>query len=146
MDRLKEYIKTRLKTNHFISHMGIELEHVEKGRSDLQIKVKQHHLQQNGFTHGGVIATLCDVATGIAAYTEVPEGKNVVTADLKVSFMNPGVAPVVEAVGRVKKAGNLLYFCEAEVFDLNGLDRKLIATATAIMVAVDIPLAGEPAK
>jgi uncharacterized protein (TIGR00369 family) len=143
MDRLKEYINSRLKTNHFISHMGIEMVHVEKGRADLQIKVKQHHLQQNGFTHGGVTATLCDVATGIAAYTQVPEGKNVVTADLKISYMNPGTAPIVEAIGRVKKAGNLLYFCEAEVFDVDGLERKLIATATAIMVAVDIPLSHE---
>lgn len=140
MERLKEYIHSRLKTNHFIAHMGIEMVHIEIGRADLQIKVKQHHLQQNGFTHGGVTATLCDVATGIAAYTQVPDGKNVVTADLKISYMNPGVAPVIEAVGRVKKAGNLLFFCEAEVYDVNGLERKLIATATAIMVAVDIPL------
>jgi hypothetical protein len=44
-------------------------------------------------------------------------------------------------VGIVKKAGNTLFFCEAEVFDIQGLERKLIATATAIMVAVDIPLA-----
>lgn len=140
MDKLKQYIKSRLETNHFISHMGIELVHIEKGRADLQIQVKKHHLQQNGFTHGGVTATLCDVATGIAAYTQAPDGKNVVTADLKISYLNPGVAPVVEAIGIVKKAGNTLFFCEAEVYDVNGLDRKLIATANAIMVAVDIPL------
>lgn len=143
MDKLKEYINSRLKTNHFISHMGIEMVHVEKGRADLKIAVKEHHLQQNGFTHGGVTATLCDVATGIAAYTEAPEGKNVVTADLKITYMNPGVAPVILAQGKVVKAGNLLFFCEADVYDVDGDEMRLIARATAIMVAVDIPLAHE---
>lgn len=147
MDKLHQYIESRLKTNHFISHMGLVLSSIEKGLANVDVDVKTHHLQQNGFTHGGVIATLCDVATGIAAYTLVPEGKNVVTADLKISYLNPSVAPLVRASGRVKKAGKMLYFCEAEVFDIIDGVESLIATATAIMVAVDIPLsAAENAK
>lgn len=140
MDKLHQYIQSRLETNHFISHMGLELSHLGKGEAHIDVNVKTHHLQQNGFTHGGVIATMCDVATGIAAYTVVPEGKNVVTADLKISYLNPSTAALVRAAGTVKKSGNLLYFCEAEVFDILDGTERLIATATAIMVAVDIPL------
>jgi uncharacterized protein (TIGR00369 family) len=140
MDALHQYIESRLKTNHFIAHMGIELVSIADGNTTLAVNIAKHHLQQNGFTHGGVIATLCDVATGIAAYTRVPEGKNVVTADLKISYLNPSVARIVQARGTVKKAGNLLFFCEAEVYDMLEEGEKLVATATAIMVAVDIPL------
>jgi uncharacterized protein (TIGR00369 family) len=141
MNEIYEYIQSRLKTNYFTRHMGIELLAVSEGRAELEINIEQHHLQQNGFTHGGVTATICDVATGIAAYTTAQKGKNVVTADLKISYLNPSVAPVIRAVGRVKKAGNLMIFCEADVFDILEGEQKLVATATAIMVAVDIPLA-----
>ncbi len=140
MENLYQYIKSRLETNYFIAHMGLELTSVAVGEAEIEVQIQKQHLQQNGFTHGGVTATLCDVATGIAAYTAAPEGKTVVTADLKISYLNPSTAPVVRAKGTVKKAGNLLFFCEAEVFDVLNGDEKLVATATAIMVAVDIPL------
>jgi uncharacterized protein (TIGR00369 family) len=137
---LKEYIQTRLKANQFIQHLGMELIDLGKGEAEVALDIKEFHLQQNGFMHGGVTASLADVATGIAAYTLVPEGKNVVTADLKISYLNPGTAARVKARGRVIKGGNLLYFCEAEIFDLLPGEEKLIASATAIMIAVDIPL------
>jgi uncharacterized protein (TIGR00369 family) len=141
MEDLKEYLQERLKNNHFINHMGLVLDDVSKGEAKLSLSVKQYHLQQNGFTHGGVTATLCDVATGIAAYTAVAEGKNVVTVDLKISYVNPSVAENVVAIGRVVKSGNFLVFCEGEVFDmLEDGSKKLVATCTSIMAAVDIPV------
>ena len=116
------------------------MQSLEIGKAELRLEVEEHHLQQNGFLHGGVTATLADVATGIAAYTMVPEGKNVVTADLKISYLNPGISAKIKAVGEVVKGGNLLFFCEAKIYDVLEDQEKLIATATAIMVAVDIPL------
>lgn len=140
MKELRAYIEDRLKSNHFINHMGLVLNHLEKGEAEVGLTVESHHLQQNGFLHGGVTATLADVATGIAAYTCVPEGKNVVTADLKISYLNPGTAGTVKAIGKVIKGGNLLYFCEAQIIDCLPEGDKIVATATAIMVAVDIPV------
>ena len=138
---MKAYLQERLKNNHFIKHLGLELIDVNQGEATLGLEIQQHHLQQNGFTHGGVTATLCDVATGIAAYTAVPEGKNVVTVDLKISYVNPSVARHIIAIGRVVKSGNFLVFCEGEVMDvLDDGSHKLVATCTSIMAAVDIPV------
>ena len=89
---LKAYLDERLKNNHFIHHMGLVLDEVDSGEARMSITVESHHLQQNGFMHGGVTATLLDVVTGIAAYTAVPKEKNVVTADLKVSYLNPSTS------------------------------------------------------
>jgi uncharacterized protein (TIGR00369 family) len=141
MEQLKQYIEHRLKQNKFIAYMGLELHDLQKGMAELELNIEEHHLQQNGFTHGGVTATLCDVATGIAAYTEVAEGKNVVTADLKISYVNPSKSAKVRARGQVVKAGNFLVFCEGRVYDVDpdGTER-LVATCTAIMCAVDVPL------
>jgi len=137
---IKSFLDERLKTNHFIQHMGLVLEDVDTGTAEMSINVEEHHLQQNGFLHGGVTATLCDVTTGIAAYTTVKKEKNVVTADLKVSYLNPSTSKTVKAVGKVRKAGNFLSYCDCDVFDvMNDGELILIATATAIMASVDIP-------
>lgn len=138
--KIKNFLDERLKSNHFIQHMGLVLTDVEVGEASMEIQVEEHHLQQNGFLHGGVTATLCDVTTGIAAYTTVKESKNVVTADLKFSYLNPSTSKKVKAVGRVRKAGNFLIYCECDVFDMHENEGEvLIATATAIMASVDIP-------
>jgi uncharacterized protein (TIGR00369 family) len=138
---LKQFLEERLKNNRFIQFMGLILEEVDFGMAKMSIDIKDQHLQQNGFMHGGVTATLCDVCAGIAAYTCVPKEKNVVTADLKVSYLNPSISKKVFAVGKVKKAGKFLLFCEAEVYDDRGESEPvLVATCTAIMAAVDIPV------
>lgn len=141
MEDKKKYIQERLKNNHFIQHMGILLQDLHQDKAILQLTVEKHHLQQNGFTHGGVTATLCDVATGIAAYTAVAEGKNVVTVDLKVSYLNPSISTNVKAVGKVVKSGKFLVFCEGMVYDVfeDGTE-KPVASCTSIMAAVDIPV------
>ncbi|MCL9980178.1 MAG: PaaI family thioesterase [Bacteroidia bacterium] len=140
-ESMKSFLTERLKNNHFIAHMGLILEDVDDGYAEMSLDIETHHLQQNGFMHGGVTATLCDVVTGIAAYTTVNEEKNVVTADLKVSYLNPSTCSKVLGVGRVVKAGKFLIFCEAQVFDLlEDGSKVLVATCTSIMASVDIPV------
>ena len=141
MEDLKAYLDERLEENHFIQHIGLQLSHVEAGYAEMTLEIKKHHLQQNGFMHGGVTATILDVVTGISAYTTVVKGKNVVTADLKVSYLNPSTSKNILATGRVKKSGNFLVFCEGEVYDIfEDGSRKLVATCSSIMCAVDIPI------
>lgn len=137
---LFDYMQPRLRENRFIQYIGLELDDIEKGYAEMHINIQNHHMQHTGFTHGGVTATICDVVTGISAYTAAPVGLNVVTVDLKVSYVNPSTASKIKAIGRVKKSGKSLIFCEGEVFDVfeNG-DEKLVATCVSIMAAVDIP-------
>lgn len=140
-ESMKSFLNERLKSNYFIAHMGLILEDVDSGYAEMSLDIETHHLQQNGFMHGGVTATLCDVVTGIAAYTTVNEEKNVVTADLKVSYLNPSTSSKVLGVGRVVKAGKFLIFCEGQVFDvLKDGSKVLVATCTSIMASVDIPV------
>ncbi len=139
--KMKEYLLERLENNHFIGHLGLTLDEVDEGYAEMSLNIEKHHLQQNGFMHGGVTATLCDVVTGIAAYTTVSEEKNVVTADLKISYLNPSTSNKVLGIGRVIKAGKFLIFCEGQVFDLQDDGSKiLVATCSSIMAAVDIPV------
>lgn len=126
-------IKNILKTNEFTKHLGIEFLKIENGFAEIQLEIKEHMQQQIGFLHGGVTATLLDVATGTAAYSHAKEGQNVVTADLKVSYLHPATSKLVTAEGNVIKKGNFLCFCEGKVYDHRPEGKTLIATGSSIM-------------
>jgi len=94
-------------------------------------------LPQNGLLHGGVSATVCDLVMGFAAWSLIPKGFGVVTADLKTDYHYPGLGTVLHGRGRVVKTGNMLHFCEAELWLDEG---PVVVRATSIMCTVQVPL------
>lgn len=127
----------RIGGNHFSQFSGIHIHHIAAGEVEATIELQQHHLQQMGFVHGGVTATLADVVSGFAAYTLVKKGQGVVTADLRVSYLNPGLGNKVHARGYVIKAGSRMHFCEAEVWTTNEKGERVdIAKSSSTMVVV----------
>ena len=125
-------IRRKLLGQRFMHLIGADLTRIEPGRIEAELVVGPQHLQQRGFTHGGLVATMADIVAGFAAITLVPDEVGVVTSDLKVSYLNPGVGTRLRAVGWVLKAGRRLHFCEAEVW----CDDVLIAKASATMAVV----------
>jgi uncharacterized protein (TIGR00369 family) len=113
--------------------IGADLTTIEPGRVEAELALEQQHQQHRGFAHGGLVATMADLVAGFAAVTIVPENYGVVTADLRVSYLHPGVGEKLRAVGWVLKAGRRLHFCEAEVW----CDDKMIAKASATMAVVE---------
>jgi uncharacterized protein (TIGR00369 family) len=126
-------IREKLKRQYFMHLIGADLTRIEPGRVEAELDLGQQHQQQRGFAHGGLVATMADLAAGFAAITLVPEGFGVVTSDLKVSYLNPGVGSRIKAIGWVLKAGRRLHFCEAEVW----CDNVLIAKASATMAVIE---------
>ena len=132
-DNLEARIRCKLERQHFMHLVGADLTRIEPGRIEAELTLGQQHQQQRGFAHGGLVATMADLAAGFAAITLVPEGVGVVTADLRVSYLNPGIGTTMKAIGWVLKAGRRLHFCEAEVW----CDDKLVAKASATMAVVE---------
>jgi len=132
-DSLEARIRRKLTRQHFMHHIGANLTRIEEGRVEAELMLQQQHQQHSGFAHGGLVASLADLAAGFAAVTLVPEGTGVVTVELKTSYLHPGVGQRLRAVGWVLKAGRRLHFCEAEVW----CDSLLIAKATATMAVVE---------
>lgn len=96
--------------------MGFELTDIEPGYIRGELVIEEKHMQQNYFLHGGVMATASDIVMGFAAYSLLDKGKGVVTADLNVSYLHPGIGTKLIAEGYVTKAGRSLFFCEADLF------------------------------
>jgi uncharacterized protein (TIGR00369 family) len=130
---LEARIRAKLVGQRFMHLVGADLTVITPGRIEAELVMGEQHQQQRGFAHGGLIATMADLVAGFAAVTLVPDNFGVVTADLRVSYLHPGVGQKLKAIGWVLKAGRRLHFCEAEVW----CDDLLIAKASATMAVVE---------
>lgn len=130
---LETRIRRKLLRQHFMHLIGADLTQIRPGRVEAALVLGQQHQQQRGFAHGGLVATMADLAAGFAGVTLLPDDYGLVTADLKISYLNPGVGAKIRAVGWVLKAGRRLHFCEAEVW----CDEVLIAKASATMAVLE---------
>jgi uncharacterized protein (TIGR00369 family) len=104
-----------------------------------ELILQEHHLQQSKFLHGGVTATIADLVAGFASFTLVDKHQTVVTSDLKISYLNPGIGQIVKAKGWVIKAGNTLHFAEAEIICVNNNTETLVAKGYLTFAVVNIP-------
>ena len=131
-DRVQKYIKKQ----EFLNLVGFIITKIYKGYIEGSLKLENKHKQQKGLLHGGVTATIADVVSGFAAYTLLGPNEHVVTAEIKISYLNPGLSKEIWAKGWVLKSGKRLHFCEAEVYSLNGTQRTMIAKATSTMAVI----------
>jgi uncharacterized protein (TIGR00369 family) len=131
-------IHKKLQRQSFMNYIGFEITNIAEGAITGQLILQPHHRQHKGFVHGGLTATIADIVTGFAAVSLVPAGHHVVTVELKVSYLNPGVGDKIVARGWVLKQGQKLNFCEAEVYCIKDTDEPvLIAKASATMATID---------
>ncbi len=140
MHTLNPDYKTRvaksLEKQFFMQHIQFQLDEIEVGKTAGWLDLEQVHKQQMGFAHGGLVATLADITAGFAAVTLVPADHHVVTGEIKISYLNPGVGQKLKAKGWVLKPGRKLNFCESEVWAVNNGVETLIAKASATMVTI----------
>ena len=124
----------------FNSHNHIVVTEVGDGTSVVEVKLAPESLNPLGMAHGGLIFTLCDVATGVAARTG---GRITVTLDSNIHFLRRAKdTEKLVARGRVVKAGRTTGLVTAEVFDDTD---KLIATADMTVYYVDENTYTDPA-
>ncbi|MEO8807900.1 MAG: PaaI family thioesterase [Burkholderiaceae bacterium] len=124
----------------FIEHLGITIEHFEEGASELHYTARPEHMNSFEITHGGASMTLLDVAMAVAARS-VQKEMGVVTIEMKTSFMQPAVGPLV-AKGRLMHRSLTMAFTEATVYDARG---RACSHATGTFKYVKRPPAGATA-
>ena len=132
----QERIKDQLTRQNFMHHMNFNLNVIEAGRMEGELEIQPIHFQQDGFVHGGVVATIADIVAGFSAVSLVSEDQSVVTGEIKISYFAKGDGEKLKALGKVIKAGKRMNFCEAEVYNINDGVEKLIAKATTSMITI----------
>jgi uncharacterized protein (TIGR00369 family) len=106
----------------FAGLVGLRVLSGEGGEAVVSCEVGEDHLNVGGTVHGGVIATLVDVAVGVACHTLDAErpGRAMATTELSVTFLQPSSAGPLTCRARIRRRGRSLAVGEAEVSDAAG--------------------------
>ena len=129
-----ERIRDSFDRQGFMRTLGAALESVEPGTVTITCGFDEGLTQQHGLIHGGVLASLVDVACGYAALSVMPPDREVLTVEFKVHFLKPAKTDRLIAVGQVVQAGRTLTVCEGSVFDATRT--RVLARMSATMMAV----------
>jgi uncharacterized protein (TIGR00369 family) len=120
-----------------IRSLGIELTSCGKGWCETRMNGSASMRQKNGFIHAGALMALADHTCGGAAASTVPEGRDVVTVETKVSF-RPVSGPTLICRAEVLRAGRNLVLVEAEVMVEGGEDRVIVAKASSTLAVIPL--------
>ena len=110
----------------FREHVALQVEPVDEGTSQVHLEAAEEHLNPHGTVHGGVLATMIDVAMGTAVATT--GGESPVTVSLTVTYLEPGQPGRLTATARVRKRGKRLIVVEAEVVQGDDVVADALAT------------------
>lgn len=119
-------------TDGFTKFVGMdEVEHPEEGRIEAEIEIDEHHLNEGGVVHGGVLATMLDVVMGSAVVSliDLEDGEWCATQTLTTDFIRPAIEGTIRAIGEVDRRGSLAANVTGKVVDEEG---KIVARATGV--------------
>jgi uncharacterized protein (TIGR00369 family) len=91
----------------------LQVEPGDEGTGRVVLDAGDDHLNPHGTVHGGVLATMLDVAMGTAVATA--GGDSPVTVSLTVTYLEPGRPGRLEATAKVRKRGKRLLVVEGQV-------------------------------
>ena len=122
----------------FNQHLGMVLEHLDKGECRIRIPWKDWLTgdPHRGAVHGGVTSSLIDAAGGTACWTllEGPDDK-LSTVDLRVDYLRKGPTADLICEASVVRMGNRVAVARMEVFSSEqneGEQPKPFATGQAV--------------
>lgn len=120
----------------FMRDLGGRLVDIEPGRVTTELDLLEKHLQQDGYVHAGVQASLADHTAGTAAATLMAPGQIVLTIEFKLSLMVAARGQKLVCRGTVIKPGRQVTFAEAKVYAVESGSERLVSHATASMALV----------
>ncbi len=123
-------------------NLGIAIASIEPGKVELSMPYSPDWTQQNGFVHAGIITAGLDTACGIAAFTLMPAGSDILTVEFKTNLLAPAQGERFFFRATVIKPGRTLTVCEGQAFAMRGGAESLIATMTGTLMALQRREAG----
>jgi uncharacterized protein (TIGR00369 family) len=129
-------VKEIFQKAEFVRSLGIELVSCGKGWCETSVDARDDLRQEHGFVHAGVLMTLADHTCGGAAASTVPEGRDVITVENKISFLRPAAAERLTCRAEVLRAGKSLVFVEATVTAETGEKRTIVAKASSTLAVI----------
>lgn len=133
-------METRIRTSFarqtMMQTLGARLERVSAGEAVISAPLLPGSRQQHGAAHAALTFAIGDSAAGYAALSVLPEDSEVMTAEMKINLLAPGLGEELRATGKVIKPGRRLVVVTAEVHALQDGEEKLVALLQGTMVPV----------
>jgi len=125
---VEERAQQAFEHDRIFGFLGFKVEKVEAGSVQLSFPMSDNATRWGGMVHGGVIMTALDNACGFAVMTVNP-GKDQVTMELKVNFLEQLTDGPFRVHGKVIRRGKTAIVAEGEIRDSKGtLCAKCIGT------------------
>ena len=120
----------------FLTHNYMRMADTDDGTATIVLPMHKNSLNRWGGAHGGILFSLCDVATGMAIMSLRQE--TVVTVNASIDYLAAASAgSTLTAVGRVDRIGGKLAFCSAETTDETG---NVVVRSHTVMCFTGKPL------
>lgn len=112
----------------YLAFLDFRLTEWKEGFARLEMPVRPEHRNTVGYLHGGVIASLLDIAGAVCGSFGVSDQFVSVTINLNCNYMSPHRAETVVAEGELIRVTKSLFFAQAKLYDPE--HNRLCATAT----------------
>ena len=116
--------------------IGAEMTELAPGYCAISIRPKPEILQQHGYVHAGIVATIVDSAGGYAGFTLFPADSSVLTVEFKLNLLAPATGDRLVAEGFVIKPGRTLAITRGEVHAETGGKRTLVALMQQTLIVM----------
>ncbi len=113
--------------------LGLTVDDAGPERGRVVLDAAEQHLNDAGAVHGGVLATLVDIAMGQAVRSVTEDGQGLATSQLTVTYLDPGKPGRLVTTAQVRKRGKTLVVCDADVEQ----DGRALVHAVATFALLD---------
>jgi len=134
-DEIVDDLRSRIAASPFHSAFGVEVESARRGEVHLAWEARDEHRNLQGLVHGGVLATLVDMAMGLAIRSVVGPARRHVTIEMTVHYLRPATPGRVVAIGSALRVGSQIGFAEGTVVDAS--ERPLVRASGTYSVTAE---------
>jgi uncharacterized protein (TIGR00369 family) len=127
-EKLKEF----LDAIPFNAHVGLRLVRLHKDGVTITCQLRPELMNGAGVLHGGVTATLADVAVGMALARHLGRPRAATTVEMKINYLRPVAHGKITARSHLVKVGARLCCGRVEIFD--GEKRPVGAALVTYMI------------
>ncbi|MCS7313143.1 MAG: PaaI family thioesterase [Acidobacteria bacterium] len=89
----------------FLRWLGVQVVDLKPGHSQVQLSVRPEMLQVAGLLHGGIVASLIDVASALAVFSAMSTWVEIRTLEMKVNYFRPVRSGEIQAYARLAHMG-----------------------------------------
>ena len=112
----------------YLAFLGFRLTAWKEGFARLEMSVRPDHRNTVGYLHGGIIASLLDIAGAVAGSYAIADEFVSLTINQNCTYMAPHRSDLVIAEGELVRTTSSLFFTQSKLMDPR--HNLLCATAT----------------